>query len=148
MKFQIHEAIGHDATLIPAPLNTHEAAHEFTDTLARLLQVEPARVIHDEYRTAEYVWTNVTVSLPLVGEAVFSVDSRKTACEAVRLYLDNKAVPFAWAGGANVGRILAGAVVAAVRQRDAARRAERPRGGGARPLGPFRKRALGGGRLH
>ncbi|MFI7396588.1 hypothetical protein [Streptomyces tendae] len=96
MKFQIHTAIGHDATLVPAPLDTHEAAREFTATLAHLFQVEPARVIHDEYRAAEYVWTNVTVSLPAIGEAVFSVDSRKTAREAVRLYLNERPVPFDW----------------------------------------------------
>ncbi|WP_329021151.1 hypothetical protein [Streptomyces sp. NBC_01601] len=119
MKFQIHTAIGHDATLVPAPLDTHEAAREFTATLARLFQVEPARVIHDEYRAAAYVWTNVTVSLPAIGEAVFSVDSRKTAREAVRLYLDNKAVPFAWTDRRSAGQTFAGAVAAAVRERDA-----------------------------
>ncbi|MEU5093060.1 hypothetical protein [Streptomyces sp. NPDC021356] len=119
MKFKIHTAIGHDATLVTAPLDTHEAAREFTDTLAHLFQVEPARVIHDEFRTAEYVWTNVTVSLPAIGEAVFSVDSRKTAREAVRLYLDNKPVPFAWTDGRSPGRTFAGAVAAAVRERDA-----------------------------
>ncbi|MFF2926706.1 hypothetical protein ACFVTP_30565 [Streptomyces celluloflavus] len=119
MKFQIHTAIGHDATPAPAPLDTHEAAREFTATLARLLQVEPARVIHDEYRAAAYVWTNVTVSLPAIGEAVFSVDSRKTAREAVRLYLDNKAVPFAWTDRRSAGQTFAGAVAAAVRERDA-----------------------------
>ncbi|QIP74668.1 hypothetical protein [Streptomyces sp. VN1] len=119
MKFQIHTAIGHDATLVPAPLDTHEAAREFTATLAHLLQVEPARVIHDEYRAAEYVWTNVTVSLPAIGEAVFSVDSRKTAREAVRLYLDNKAVPFVWTDRRSAGQTFAGAVAAAVRERDA-----------------------------
>ncbi|MFE5866943.1 hypothetical protein ACFQ77_41265 [Streptomyces virginiae] len=119
MKFQIHTAIGHDATSVPAPLDTHEAAREFTAALARLFQVEPARVIHDEYRAAEYVWTNVTVSLPAIGEAVFSLDSRKTAREAVRLYLDNKAVPFAWTDGASAGQAFAKAVAAAVRERDA-----------------------------
>ncbi|MFE2530165.1 hypothetical protein ACFXEL_38755 [Streptomyces sp. NPDC059382] len=119
MKFQVHTAIGHHSTLVPAPLDTHEAAREFAATLARLFQVEPARVIHDEYRAADYVWTNVTVSLPVIGEAVFSVDGRKTAREAVRLYLDNKAVPFAWTDGASAGRTLAEAVAAAVRERDA-----------------------------
>ncbi|WP_309054641.1 hypothetical protein [Streptomyces sp.] len=119
MKFQIHTAIGHDAALIPGPFDTHEAAREFTDTLAHLLQVEPARVIHDEHRAAEYVWTNVTVSLPAIGDAVFSVDSRKTAREAVRLYLDNRPVPFAWTGSGSAGRAFAGAVADAVRERDA-----------------------------
>ncbi|MFJ8388521.1 hypothetical protein ACIQ9Q_29170 [Streptomyces sp. NPDC094438] len=118
MKFQTHTAIGHDVTPAPAPLDTHEAAREFTATLAHLLQVEPARVIHDEYRTA-YVWTNVTVSLPAIGEAVFSVDGRKAAHEAVRLYLDNKAVPFAWTDRRSAGQTFAGAVAAAVRERDA-----------------------------
>ncbi|MFE9406915.1 hypothetical protein ACFYNY_34970 [Streptomyces sp. NPDC006530] len=119
MKFQIHTAIGHSPTLAPAPLDTHQAAREFTATLAQLLQVEPARVIHDEYRAAEYVWTNVTVCLPTIGEAVFSVDSRKTAREGVRLYLDNKAVPFTWTDSGSAGQTLAGAIVAAVRERDA-----------------------------
>ncbi|MGA5643644.1 hypothetical protein ACPCTN_33585 [Streptomyces cinereoruber] len=119
MKFQIHTAIGHDETLAPAPLDTHEAAREFTDMLAHLFQVEPARVIHDEYRAAEYVWTNVTVSLPGIGEAVFSVDGRKAAPEAVRLYLDNRPVPFVWTDGRSAGRTFAGAVADAVRERDA-----------------------------
>ncbi|MYS37190.1 hypothetical protein K388_07482 [Streptomyces sp. KhCrAH-43] len=119
MKFQIHNAIGRDAALIPAPLNTHEAAREFTATLADLLQVEPTRVIHDEYRAAEYVWTNVTVSLPVVGDAVFSVDSRKTAREAVRLYLNNSPVPLTWEGGVSAGKVLANAVAAAVRECEA-----------------------------
>lgn len=119
MKFQIHTAIGHDAAPAPTPLDTHETAREFTAALAHLLQVEPARVIHDEYRTAEYVWTNVTVALPAIGEAVFSVDSRKSAREGVRLYLDNKAVPFTWTDSGSAGQTLAGAIVAAVRERDA-----------------------------
>ncbi|WP_432140149.1 hypothetical protein [Streptomyces sp. bgisy154] len=119
MKFQIHTAIGHDAAPAPTPLDTHKAAREFTAALAHLLQVEPARVIHDEYRTAEYVWTNVTVSLPVIGEAVFSVDSRKSARQGVRLYLDNKAVPFTWTDSGSAGQTLAGAIVAAVRERDA-----------------------------
>ncbi|MFF8387865.1 hypothetical protein ACF053_30070 [Streptomyces kanasensis] len=119
MKFQIHTAIGHDATLVTAPFDTHEAAREFTAALARLLQVEPARVIHDEYRAAEYVWTNVTVSLPAIGEAVFSVDSRKTAREAVRLYLDNKPLPFVWTDSGSAGQTFAGVVADAVRERDA-----------------------------
>jgi hypothetical protein len=81
-------------------------------------QVEPARILHDEWRTAPYVWTNVTVSLPAIGEAVFSVDSRKMAREAVRLYLDSKAVPFAWTDGGSTGRTFAEAIAAAVRERD------------------------------
>ncbi|MER6257972.1 hypothetical protein ABT224_42335 [Streptomyces sp. NPDC001584] len=116
MKFQMHTAIGHDGTAAPAPLDTHEAAAEFTATLAHLFQVQPARVIHDEYRTAEYVWTNVTVALPAVGEAVFSVDGRKTAREAVRLYLGNKLVPFEWAEGGNVGQVLAESVFSTVHE--------------------------------
>ncbi|MFD8387575.1 hypothetical protein ACFV2X_55480, partial [Streptomyces sp. NPDC059679] len=119
MKFQIHTAIGYDATLVPAQLDTHEAAREFAATLAHLFQVQPARVIHDEFRATEYVWTNVTVSLPVIGEAVFSVDSRKSAREAVRLYLDNKAVPFAWTGDGSAGQVCAEVVAAAVRERDA-----------------------------
>ncbi|MFJ4343614.1 hypothetical protein [Streptomyces sp. NPDC088915] len=119
MKFEIHTAIGHGPALPPAPLDTHEAAREFTATLAHLLQVEPVRVIHDEYRAAEYVWTNVTVSLPAVGEAVFSVDSRKTAREAVRLYLDNKTVPFVWTDSESAGQAFARAVADAARERDA-----------------------------
>ncbi|RPK32499.1 hypothetical protein EES39_38440 [Streptomyces sp. ADI92-24] len=119
MKFQIHAAIGHDATLAPAPLDTHEAARAFVATLANLFQVEPARVIHDEFRAAEYVWTNVTVALPAIGEAVFTVDSRKAGPDALGLYLENKAVRFTWTEGGNVGRMLAQAIPAAVRERAA-----------------------------
>ncbi|MFF1737866.1 hypothetical protein [Streptomyces sp. NPDC058247] len=119
MKFQMHTAMGHDGRPAPSPLDTHRIAREFAAALADLFQVEPARILHDEWRTAPYVWTNVTVSLPAVGEAVFSVDSRKTAREAVRLYLDNKAVPFAWTDGRSAGQAFAEAIAAAIRERDA-----------------------------
>lgn len=112
MKFQIHTAAGHDGTAAPAPLDTHEAAREFTGALAELLQVEPARVVHDEWRTIPYTWTNVTVVLPKVGTVVFSVDSRKSGPDALRLYLDDKPVPFQWEQGTSAGRTLAQAVVA------------------------------------
>src|SRR5690606_19462904 len=69
MKFQMHTAIGYDGTPAPSPLDTREAAREFTAALADLFQVEPARVVHDEWRTAPYVWTNVTVCLPAIGTA-------------------------------------------------------------------------------
>ncbi|MEW2615930.1 hypothetical protein AB0937_38395 [Streptomyces sp. NPDC047880] len=96
MKFQMHTAIGYDGTPAPSPLDTREAAREFTAALADLFQVEPARVVHDEWRTAPYVWTNVTVCLPAIGTAVFSVDSRKSGAAALRLYLNERPVPFDW----------------------------------------------------
>ncbi|QNS09510.1 hypothetical protein [Streptomyces xanthii] len=98
MKFQMHTAIGYDGTPAPtpSPLDTHEAAREFTAALADLFQVEPARVVHDEWRTAPYVWTNVTVCLPVIGTAVFSVDSRKSGAAALRLYLNERPVPVDW----------------------------------------------------
>ncbi|TGN72124.1 hypothetical protein E5083_30980 [Streptomyces bauhiniae] len=120
MKFQIHTATGHDGTAAPAPLDAHEAAREFTAALAELLQVEPARVVHDEWRTPPYTWTNVTVMLPKVGTAVFSVDSRKSGADALRLYLDDKPVPFQWEPGTSAGRTLAQAV--AVHRSEAAAR--------------------------
>ncbi|GHH58212.1 hypothetical protein [Streptomyces candidus] len=119
MKFQIHTAIGHDAPPAPPLLDTHEAARAFVAALADLFQVEPARVIHDEYRAAGYVWTNVTVALPTVGEAVFTVDSRKAGPEALGLYLENKAVQFAWAESENIGQMLAQAIRAAACERAA-----------------------------
>ncbi|MEU9482053.1 hypothetical protein [Streptomyces sp. NPDC048191] len=109
MKFQMHAAIGYDGTPAPSPLDTHKTAHEFAAALADLFQVEPARVVHDEWRTAPYVWTNVTVSLPAIGTAVFSVDSRKSGADAIRLYLDNRPVPFHWTPD-SAGRTLAQAV--------------------------------------
>ncbi|MEU6619157.1 hypothetical protein [Streptomyces parvus] len=119
MKFKIHTAIGHDGTVAPSPIDTHEAARDFADKLAYLFSVQPARVIHDEYRNSEYVWTNVTVQLPVIGEAVFSVDSRKGVPDAVRLYLDNKPTPFVWPGAGKPGEVLAEAIGSAARERDA-----------------------------
>ncbi|MFF8810561.1 TroA family protein [Streptomyces omiyaensis] len=92
MKFQIHTASGHDGTAAPVPLDAHEAAQEFAAELAELFEVEPARVVYDEWRTLPYTWINVTVMLPKVGTAVFSVDSRKSGADAVRLYLNDRLV--------------------------------------------------------
>ncbi|GHH31593.1 hypothetical protein [Streptomyces rubradiris] len=112
MKSPIHTVIGHGGTLTPFPLDVHQTADEFIEALAKHFQVEPNRIVRDEWRTVAYEWTNVTVSLPDIGSAAFSVDHRRTGRDAVCLYLDNRPVPFGWAPGSSLGQTLAQAVSA------------------------------------